>query len=155
MTKDEAMKLALGALEAKGDAWIVLERKAREALRQALAQPEQEPVGYADQHDLDRAGNDFWVSRHRGNNTVPLYTAPPNQPEQEPVGYFQYDIRLDAWVQNKECKVGTAFYTAPPKREWQGLTDDEVNEFAAGCHLGNSVQGAIYKAQAKLKEKNT
>jgi len=28
----------------------------------------------------------------------------------------------------------------------------EVNEFAAGCHLGNSVQGAIYKAQAKLKE---
>ena len=45
-------------------------------------------------------------------------------------------------------------YTASPKREWVGLTDDEVNEFAAGCHLGNSVQGAIYKAQAKLKEKN-
>ena len=40
-------------------------------------------------------------------------------------------------------------------RQWQGLTGDEVNEFAAGCHLGNSVQGAIRKAEAKLKEKNT
>lgn len=46
--------------------------------------------------------------------------------------------------------------TTPPaaQRQWVGLTEDEVNEFAAGCHLGNSVQGAIYKAQAKLKEKN-
>ena len=41
------------------------------------------------------------------------------------------------------------------KREWVGLTGDEVNHFAAGCHLGNSVQGAIRKAEAKLKEKNT
>jgi hypothetical protein len=41
-----------------------------------------------------------------------------------------------------------------PKREWVGLTNDEVNNFAAGCHLGNSVQGAIYKAEARLKEKN-
>ena len=41
------------------------------------------------------------------------------------------------------------------QRTWVGLTNDEVNNFAAGCHLGNSVQGAIYKAEAKLKEKNT
>jgi len=41
------------------------------------------------------------------------------------------------------------------KRPWVGLTNDEVNNFAAGCHLGNSVQDAIYKAVAKLKEKNT
>ena len=38
---------------------------------------------------------------------------------------------------------------------WVGLTNDEVNNLAAGCHLGNSVQDAIYKAVAKLKEKNT
>ena len=42
----------------------------------------------------------------------------------------------------------------PAQRTWVGLTNDEVNNFAAGCHLGNSVQGAIYKAEAKLKEKN-
>jgi hypothetical protein len=47
-------------------------------------------------------------------------------------------------------------YTSPPQRQpWVGLTGDEVNEFAAGCHLGNSVQGAIRKAEAKIKEKNT
>ena len=43
---------------------------------------------------------------------------------------------------------------AQPEREWQGLTNDEVNNFAAGCHLGKSVQGAIYEAAAMLKEKN-
>ena len=42
-----------------------------------------------------------------------------------------------------------------PQRTWVGLTNDEVNNFAAGCHLGKSVQGAIYEAEAKLKEKNT
>lgn len=41
------------------------------------------------------------------------------------------------------------------KREWVGLNGEEVNHFAAGCHLGNSVQDAIRKAEAKLKEKNT
>ena len=43
----------------------------------------------------------------------------------------------------------------PPQRTWVGLTNVEVNNFAAGCHLGKSVQGAIYEAEAKLKEKNT
>ena len=42
----------------------------------------------------------------------------------------------------------------PAQRPWVGLTNDEVNNFAAGCHLGKSVQGAIYEAEAKLKEKN-
>jgi len=42
----------------------------------------------------------------------------------------------------------------PPQRTWVGLTNDEINNLAAGCHLGNSVQDAIYKAVAKLKDKN-
>ena len=46
-------------------------------------------------------------------------------------------------------------FSSIQNREWVGLTNDEVNNFAAGCHLGNSVQDAIYKAEAKLKEKNT
>jgi hypothetical protein len=57
-----------------------------------------------------------------------------------------------AWEQFHE-HMGGPFYVAP-QRTWVGLTNDEVNNFAAGCHLGNSVQGAIYKAEAKLKEKN-
>ena len=42
----------------------------------------------------------------------------------EPFGYFQYSMHLDAWVQNKECNKGIAFYTAPPKRK--PLTDEEI-----------------------------
>jgi hypothetical protein len=45
--------------------------------------------------------------------------------------------------------------SSPPQRTWVGLTNDEVNNIAAGCHLGNSVQDAIFRAEAKLKEKNT
>ena len=41
------------------------------------------------------------------------------------------------------------------KRPWVGLTNAEVNNAAAGCHLGNSVQDAIRQAEAALKEKNT
>ena len=30
-------------------------------------------------------------------------------------GYFQYDIRLDAWVQNRVNNKGVAFYTKEKK----------------------------------------
>ena len=49
----------------------------------------------------------------------------------------------------------SGYYDGKKQRPWVGLTNDEVNNFAAGCHLGKSVQGAIYEAEAKLKEKNT
>lgn len=44
---------------------------------------------------------------------------------QEPFGYFQYDIRLDAWVQNRKSNRGAAFYTRPPQRK--PLTDGEID----------------------------
>jgi hypothetical protein len=40
------------------------------------------------------------------------------------------------------------------KRPWVGLTNDEMNRCAAGCHLGKSVQDAIYQAAALIKQKN-
>jgi len=94
------------------------------------------------------------------------------QPEQEPV--CDKDPHLCGFVQcqlGKVCK-NTPINTMPKKivgsnleqilnaagfyrREWVGLTNDEINDFSAGCHLGKSVQTAIYQAAAKLKEKNT
>ena len=78
------------------------------------------------------------------------------QPEQEPYGYFRYDMRLDAWVQNRENTKGVAFYTAPPKRKWVGLTDGEIEseltkEFAQWWSRHVSVCRTI---EARLKEKN-
>jgi hypothetical protein len=70
--------------------------------------------------------------------------------EPEPYGYFKYDLRLDAWVQNRVSNNGVAFYTAPLQREWQGLTDEEKNEIT----WGKTVYEILDLAEAKLKEKN-
>ena len=33
--------------------------------------------------------------------------------DQEPFGYFRYDLRLDAWVQNRDSNKGVPFYRSP------------------------------------------
>ena len=103
----------------------------KEALRQALAKEEQEPVGYAHVEDLKREHHDFWVNREQGVNEAPLYTA-------------------------------------PPKREWVGLSDEESKPLIqkAMMYYGHNpdhwtiTAGAGFcilarAIEAKLKEKNT
>ena len=91
--KDEALKLALDALEAKGDAWIVLERKAKAAIREALAeQPaQQEPVAWRLWDEDPLGGTDHrWAYYDKSDfvdgvdptkhfKVEPLYTSPPAQ----------------------------------------------------------------------------
>lgn len=47
-------------------------------------------------------------------------------------------------------------YTAPPRREWVGLTDEEIEQ---GCKESwvteQAFQSAVWWAEAKLKDKNT
>ena len=52
-----------------------------------------------------------------------------------------------AWDNAKDIKLGDRLYAAP-KREWVGLTGDEVYE----CWKTGDVVAAV---EAKLKEKNT
>jgi hypothetical protein len=79
--------------------------------------------------------------------------------KQEPYGYFRYDIQLDAWVQNKESTQGVAFYTTPPKREWVGLTDEELKTWeTVPIFEGvdpDQIRWIARKAEETLKEKNT
>jgi hypothetical protein len=83
-----------------------------EALRQALAQPEQEPVGY--------------INGMHG-------------------GYMVFTpINPSAVYLN-----GTALYTAPPKREWVGLSDEEREHFRKLGFVG------VLAVENKLKEKNS
>ena len=107
MTKDEALKLALEALEYepinKTSGEKDLKDQAITAIKEALAQPEQKPVawrGYNWGHSPDD-----WVYRDfddpildgNGNNVgQPLYTTPPPVPEAH-------------------------------KRTWVGLTKEEKN----------------------------
>ena len=88
-----------------------------EALRQALAQPEQEPL--------------VWMNKygHVSSEQTEEYNAP--------------------------------LYTAPPKREWQGLTDEErVLFFTKSKNKfwdwddGVDIEAFIRAIEAKLKEKN-
>jgi len=52
--------------------------------------------------------------------------------------------------------IGTLLYTHPPRREWQGLTDEEI--WSDGSRMGLSEDGIrrfAREIEAKLKEKNT
>ena len=114
MTKDEALKLAMEALENAeyGDYDKKELNEAITAIKEALAQPEQEPFGY-----------------------------------------FRYDLRLDAWVQNRAGLTGTPFYTSPPQRKpltldelWRVFTRSGLSQF----HQRDSV--VEYKYQKCIEE---
>ena len=70
----EALKLALEALEAHADIGIKSD-KAITAIKEALAQPEQEPFGYF-RYDLRL---DAWVLNRAGITGTPFYTTPPQR----------------------------------------------------------------------------
>ena len=88
-----------------------------------------------------------------------LETAYYAQPEQEPVcdkdPFYCLSIRCQA---GKVCK-----HTAPPRREWVGLTDDEIKEVLGLNEAPWSLSGValqhvmddVRAIEAKLKEKNT
>ena len=69
------------------------------------------------------------------------------QPEQEPVGINK--VIIDSIRDSSEI-------VAPPKREWVGLTDDEIEEGLKQSWVTEQAwQSAVWWAEAKLKEKNT
>jgi hypothetical protein len=76
-------------------------------------------------------------------------------PEPEPVAWMynsmgdtRFAKNLDTPGMHKDESV--PLYTAPPQREWQGLTDEEKNEIT----WGKTVYEILDLAEAKLKEKN-
>ena len=87
MTKDEALKLALEALEADplemvADAnghMVFLKDKAITAIKEALAQPEQKPLAWI---STGPARMFHWTADKPayGDDWVPLYTTPPPCP---------------------------------------------------------------------------
>jgi hypothetical protein len=103
------------------------------ALRQALAQPEPEPVGY-----VTNSGTAAYL--HRGvylEDDTPLYTAPP-KPE--------YATEV---VAVSEKGIRTVKQTTIPKRKWVGLTTAEVIQCQAAYYYDTYAN-----IEAKLKEKN-
>lgn len=95
------------------------------------------------------------------NAILRFYHEPPQQPEPKPVAWMWdvyngagYTSRgIDFYPTNIPFAKHTALYAAPPKREWVGLTKDEVEAW----ELPDSP--TVYEfaqfVEAKLKEKNT
>jgi hypothetical protein len=84
------------------------------------------------------------------------------QQEQEPVAWRYRTVTFwnsrpqTRYLESLEGAEGLLgiepLYTAPPKREWVGLTDEDRREFAAAQYGWEDLLAA---ADAKLKEKNT
>ena len=184
----EALKLALEALELNnrewkatadsGDSgyWLAEEQafyqqaeKAIIAIKEALAQPEQDNTyGYA-----SRLATAIWQKHYMkdspkwkplnttegvltqiDNMTCGLVKEKPSQPEQEPVACVVphgATMRLE-WASvdaAHNAKIGP-LYTTPPQRTWVELTDEEVKKIAY-----NTAERKVAKdIEAKLKEKN-
>ena len=121
----EAAKLALIALEngTSPNLWL----STKENLRQALAQPEQEPVAWM-----------MEVPDKNADRSVKMTSC--------------------EWVA-KEWENPISLYTAPQKREWVGLTDEEIEQCFvfdwSGEFYANWRKQTYEAIKAKLKEKNT
>ena len=155
MTKDEAMKMALEALEClKRDfdadqfEWGIAD-EAITAIKEALAQPEQEPVAWEQFHE-HMAG--------------PFYKAPP-QPEKEPVAWGVFEVNLHDMFFTEAEAVEMAqlkgthaevrpLYTTPPQRKpltlgqkqrlWSSVGDkptlkDRVNAYGLAIEAAHGI----------------
>ena len=109
MTKDEALRLAWDALEDIGDEWgftsqrtVPKRKEAITAIKEALAQPEQEPVAWISPKELlVMRGNAYAGAK---------------------------DWRVNLGLEPEEGDVG--LYTTPPQRN--PLTDEEIWEALGG-----------------------
>jgi hypothetical protein len=150
MTKDEALKLALDALEKNhyymidaglpNQSMLNKNFEAITACEKALSAPVHEPVAWLVYAKGSRKYFTLTFDLNKvpeiyiGGEALPLYTTPPAQP----------------------------LYTTPPaaQRQWVGLTDEEIIDVIHPLVMADMPDEAtdyeIARAiEAKLKEKNT
>jgi hypothetical protein len=153
----EVMKMALEALEAKGDAWVVLERKAKVALRQAIEQAEQQEGTVMAEYKFQT------YAAYKKDGETKIGVVP--EPEQEPVAW-RWKERIngdfDNWVVTSSEPPPYAIekqplYTTPPPRK--PLTDEEIAKIASTpcAVVGSYVHtfARAIEAAHGIEEKNT
>ena len=171
MTKDEALKLALEALEAlEADPlemvadvdghMVFLKDKAITAIKEALAQPEQDNTyAYASslaktiwqKHYIKESPKFALLDTTEGvltqidNMTCGLVREKPAQPEQEPVAWMdEYGDVLSASVVSGKGLRNIPLYTTPPQR----------TERPVDCERCNRLEEQAYDLVGKLRVAN-
>jgi hypothetical protein len=134
----EIMQQAYDALKLGG---LIKKTQAIAALEAELAKPEPQ---------LTDAGADTNITRGlepKGSGMVTL-----NQPKQEPVAWMlpEYGDVLPASQADGTGIYNIPLYTAPPRKEWVGLTDDEILE----CQKPGLSDDVYKLIEAKLRERN-
>jgi hypothetical protein len=135
--------------------------EAIEALRARLAQPEPYPENFIDVLRFDAAQSEPVIyARKEGDLIVADLPQVPRgsggiikdeQPEPEPVAWISHNAGLYHGKPDESLNP-LPLYTAPPKKEWVGLTGEELQEIYQG---GGTVHFKLAMAEEKLKEKNT
>ena len=168
-TQTEALRLALEALQfalhvgfpessesqiKKGEKAYQQHRAAITAIKEALAQPDQDEV------DI----------RSRLYQRIHELETQLAQPEQEPVAWMleglgpdcgpYFEIYRDDEMGWRNKKEWTPLYTTPPQRTWVGLDPEEQSEMWDRAEKRQAYQGVpalaalIQEVEAKLKDKN-
>ena len=111
----------------------------------------------------------IWDEYCDGGNAMQALRARLAQPEPEPWGYISHKSwKMPVFVEADDLQAAnlpfnnpdyTPVYKAPPQREWQGLTDEEIEQGMKQAYStvqGRNLEVAFARAiEAKLKEKNT
>lgn len=102
-----------------------------------------------------------WVDDLRGDDDL---EEPPNSPTDvvEPVAWMYVnkdgevgDIGYGVGVFTRKDPDIKLLYEAPPRREWVGLTDEEIAEGAKESWVDKQAfESAVWWAEEKLREKN-
>jgi len=162
----EALKLALEALSKVGYVPDAVNPHpisiAIAAVKEALAQPEQEPVAWMREDEMKAITSlekDAWVECGRGE-LVGDYN--------KPLGYLSEGgaerllTKKQAIEHIKNFKLfahDVPIYTTPPQRTWVGLTDDEIDQGLLrsdyAFKTAEAWRAGVVFAMTKLKEKNT
>ena len=142
MTKDEALKLALEALEYNQANWQGKD-KAITAIKEALAQPEQEPVAWQG-CDLDGMVEAF-------ERVIEAHFFRKNP--------FHNPIDADAQMALRILRGFIPYmkqYTTPPQRTWVGLTDEELEtmaeKYVTNCYFDTLEYARAIEAAHGIKE---
>ena len=154
MTDREAMKLALFALDIVKIHYTQSRHinEAIAALKERLAQPEQEPTPEIKYKMI------VIDDLHPQGIPVEQWVNPPQRTEQEPVAWLSIDsigeryLCFDKPLDNDPVKP---LYTTPPQRTWVDLSDEDIEEcftITPDLYLKRHIAQRI---SDKLKEKNT